>query len=276
MHLVIDSNALRSDDLLAFLSHSPHHRAVLCDFAAMEAYKADTLQTIFRSMAILSQFPRQVVVLKPTIKVAGLKGDPKGFVRRMIDHHATREFDSYSKLLPKAEAGNEMLQRQLLSLGTAATANIDRIKREIPMVKPATRAMRTMFTQQELRIIREDTPYTRELVDKCLEIIIDLMTGAIQRHPNPPPALRQPGDMFNLFLFRYATCTTIWALEWIGRGGMDTIRDERLANDGIDLIFTTYATYFDGLLSGDKKANRIYERALMIIKSLSGKTPNLL
>ena len=57
MKLVIDSNQLQTPEFLEFLARSPKNLAVLPDFAAMEAYKGDSLKTIFKSMAVLADFP---------------------------------------------------------------------------------------------------------------------------------------------------------------------------------------------------------------------------
>lgn len=66
MRTVVDSNFLQSDGLRAYLSKSPANMAVLTDYAAMEAHKPDTLEMLYRSMAIVAEFPRQVIVLKGT------------------------------------------------------------------------------------------------------------------------------------------------------------------------------------------------------------------
>src|SRR6266851_566608 len=87
--MVVDSNVLQSDLLRAYLSKSSDNFAVLTDYAAMEAYKGDTLASIFKSMAILADFPRQVIVLKTTGVLCGLSGRRAGLQRRMIDDEQT-------------------------------------------------------------------------------------------------------------------------------------------------------------------------------------------
>lgn len=52
MRKVVDSNFLQSDELRDYLSKSAGNYVVLTDYAAMEAYKGDTLDTIYRSMEI--------------------------------------------------------------------------------------------------------------------------------------------------------------------------------------------------------------------------------
>lgn len=65
---------MQSDGLRAYLSESVENQAVLTDYAAMEAYKGDTLLSIFASMEILAAYSGQVIVLKGTQAVCGLVG----------------------------------------------------------------------------------------------------------------------------------------------------------------------------------------------------------
>ena len=83
MRKVVDSNFLRSDQLHKYLSKTTNNCVVLTDYAAMEAYKGDTLASIYRSMEILSQFPKQVIVLKGTQAVCGLRGRRAGVTKEV-------------------------------------------------------------------------------------------------------------------------------------------------------------------------------------------------
>lgn len=83
--MVVDSNALQSPQLRDYLSESANNFAVLTDYAAIEAHKGNTLVSIFRSMALLADFPRQVIVLKPTIVASGLRGGRREIQHRLID-----------------------------------------------------------------------------------------------------------------------------------------------------------------------------------------------
>ena len=75
--------------------------------------------------------------------------------------------------------------------------------------------------------------------------------------------------MRNAFLFRHSVCAFVWSLDWISQGGADNVRADRLRNDLVDVIFATYATYFDGLLSKDEKALRVYKQARFIVTAIS-------
>src|ERR1700730_8532175 len=92
---VVDSNCLQSEALKAYLSASAGNYVVLTDYAAMEAYKGDTLKSIYRSMEILAQHPQQVVVLRGTQDICALNGRTAASLKPLIDEAQTRDFSEY-------------------------------------------------------------------------------------------------------------------------------------------------------------------------------------
>jgi hypothetical protein len=119
VRIVIDSNFIQSDRLRAYLANSLTNYVVITDYAAMEAYKADTLDMLYRSMGVLGECP-QVIILKGTQAICGLSGRAAGLQRRMIDQQQTRGFADYCRHLAAARAGNLSLQAQLLEHARAS------------------------------------------------------------------------------------------------------------------------------------------------------------
>jgi hypothetical protein len=60
------------------------------------------------------------------------------------------------------------------------------------------------------------------------------------------------------FIFRYALAGYLVALRRIADGGAKNVKPEKIRNDIVDATYAAYATYFQGLLSNDTKANEIY------------------
>jgi hypothetical protein len=266
--LVIDSNALQSDELEEFLARSKGNFAVVNDYLAMEAYKGNTMASIFRSMKILTRFPHQVIVLKSTGRIAGLRGGRAGLQRGMIDERQTREFPKFCEALRAAELGNANLQQQILESGRAADNHLDRLLASAPIMRDGINELRKQFTQNELGSIRKRDPFPSSLIHKATKFMTELTLLTISRHPNPPPPFRSPDEMWNSFHFRHAVCAFVWSLDWIGNGGAENVRADRLRNDLVDVIFSTYATFFDGLMSRDDKVRRVYSHAAFILSSI--------
>jgi hypothetical protein len=265
---VIDSNALQSPRLRAYLSKSPNNLAILTDYAAMEAYKGNTLVSIFRSMETLGDFPKQVIVLKTTGVVCGLSGRQSGLQSRMIDLEQTRGFQEYCRHLRAAKLDDVSLREQLLEHGREADAQMGRILTDATVMPEAVDGITRSFTAAELRAIRTDVLFPSELVHKILESVIVIEHSLYFRHPRPAIA-HSVKEVPNTFLFRTALCVFIWALDWISVGGPKNVAVERIRNDLVDVNFATYATYFDGFLSMDEKAIRIYQRAAFVLDAIT-------
>lgn len=258
---------MQSDGLRDYLSKSVTNFAVLTDYAAMEAYKGDTLASIHRSMEVLAQFPKQVIVLKGTQLVCGLRGRSAGLQRRMIDVLQTREFGVYCKNLLAAQAGNVNLQKSLLDHGREANAHMDRMLADVAGLPDALSGIADDYTDAEVKILRKGSELTEDIADKFYQHILLLTATLFRDHPR---ALKLPDatELPNTFIFRNALCMHVLTLEWISVGSPLKMKPERMRNDLVDLLFAAYATFFDGLLTADKKLDRTYQIASLLLSSL--------
>ena len=75
-------------------------------------------------------------------------------------------------------------------------------------------------------------------------------------------------ELPNTFIFRYSVCIHLLLIRWVHDGSNPTIKPQKLRNDIVDANFATFATYFDGLLSKDQKANDIYTEARFVLHRL--------
>jgi hypothetical protein len=273
MRTVIDSNFLQSAGLRAYLSKSPANIAVLTDYAAMEAHKANTVEMLYRSMAILSEFPKQVIVLKGTQAVCALRGRPSGLQRRMIDHQQTRGFAEYCTHLAAARRGNLSIQAQLLELGREARHQMDRILGDTQEFCGAVEDLANMYNANEIQIIRKGAPYTRAMAEKMLQQILMMARVLFDRHPRVTK-LPAPHELPNTFLFRTALCVYLLLKRWISVGGAHQAKPERLRNDMIDISFAVYATYFDEFLTADRKIREIYQETDWFLKRVFSLPPS--
>jgi hypothetical protein len=264
MRTVVDSNFLQDDGLRAYLSKSPVNMAVLTDYAAMEAHKADTLEMLYRSMAIVSEFPKQVIVLKGTQAVCALSGRASGLQRRMIDQEQTRGFAEYCRHLAAARRGDLSLQAQLLELARAARLQMERILYDVQDFGGAVEELANLFNNNEIQIIRKSTPYTRKMAAKMMQQILMMARVLFDRHPRVtklPPIRELP----NTFLFRTALCMYLLAKRWISVD-VHQARAARIRNDLVDVNFAVFATYFDAFLTADRKINELYYEMDWVLK----------
>ena len=81
---VADSNFLCREELRDYLSERDTNCVVLTDFIAIEMYKNEPNYTARLSLEIISNFPKQAVILKNTEQICRLSGRSAGPTRRML------------------------------------------------------------------------------------------------------------------------------------------------------------------------------------------------
>jgi hypothetical protein len=274
MRKVVDTNILQCDALKAYLSASTDNYAVLTEYVAQESYKKDTLASIYACMQVLLQFPKQVIVLKGAQDVCRLTGRDAASQTPLIDEDQTRGFPEYCQQLLAAQCSDLYFQRQLLKHGLAAAANIDKMLLDMPTLSCGIDLMAKIYSPGELKILRRREPQTPQMLEKRCQIIC-LFADELFFKANPgvtePP--RGP-QLRNTFIFRYAICGYVAILKRIRDGRAAKITHERLRNDNIiDVNIATFATYFDGLLTTDKRAGEIYAEADLLLQEVFAMPP---
>jgi hypothetical protein len=257
MRKIVDRNFLQSPELRAYLAASRKNRAVLADYAAMEAFKGDALANISSATEILREFPKQVVILKSTSIVSQLKGRRCGFTRRMIDKKQTKGFLDWCVTLGQAIAGDQNLQRQLLEAGRDADAHLNRMRNDQESFAENLEEASKRYTDAELKALRTHKPISLDMFDKIFQNVLAMTALLFAANPNTKE-LPSARELPYTFTFRYALTRYLIALRWIAVGGAKNVKPEKIRNDIVDATLAAYATYFQGLLSRDEKANEIY------------------
>jgi hypothetical protein len=80
-------------------------------------------------------------------------------------------------------------------------------------------------------------------------------------------------EVRNTFIFRYALCGYVSILKRIENGGAGKTKSEKSRNDVIDVNFAAFATYFDGLLTSDKRAGETYAEAALLLREVFAMPP---
>jgi hypothetical protein len=269
---VVDTNCLQSEALRAYLSASAHNYAVLTNYAAMEAYKGDTLKSIYSSMEILAQHPKQVIILTGTQDICALNGRAAASLAPLIDEVQTHEFPEYCQHLLAAKGGDLSLQEQLLEHGREATAYIERMLNDMPTLSSGIDLIAKTYSPAELKILRRRERHTPQTHERLVQNILLLAAQLFKEHPSVTEWPRGL-EVRNTFIFRYALCGYVSILKRIEDGGAGKTKPEKLRNDVIDVNFAAFATYFDGLLTSDKRAGEIYAEAEFLLEEVFAMPP---
>lgn len=252
---VLDSNFRNDPSLREWLS-TPNNYVAITDFASIEAYKGDEVRSIRWSLEILSKFPSKVIVLKPTGEICKLNGISRGLRRRLIDAPTTRRFNEYASAVMQMGDDASVVE-QILERQRAANAEIDRISERLFLVKDATAIFMKKFDKVEREMLKAKGVMTKDLQKKVVSYIRALSTTLTKM--SQPGIKYYYGEPHNYFTFRFAISQFMLMCDIISNGGNQP-KEEVAINNMIDMTYCAYATYFDGLLTRDKKLIDIYKR----------------
>jgi len=268
MRKIIDANCLTNPLLEEYLQSSLDNIIVLIEFAGMEMYKGDPLKNICHSMKILCQYPSQVIVLKGARQIIRENQTPKILnVELFIDKDQTEHFPEFCEVIKQVENGNPNAIAPIMEYGKKAAAEMQRLYQDAIKTAEGMTLAINEFNPKHLKILRKKEPISKGLADKIIKDIFILTALLIRKHPDItqiPTAL----ELRNTYLFRYSLCSYLLELDWLERGGLNNVKPDKLRNDSIDMSYAAYATLFDGIITKDKKMNRIYQMADYFINSV--------
>ncbi|MBZ0218107.1 MAG: hypothetical protein K8F25_16240 [Fimbriimonadaceae bacterium] len=268
MRMIVDSNYMQDESLREYLSMRNSNIAVLTDYSAIEPYKDPTLRAMHLSMQILSDFPKQVIVLKSTQKLCRLSGRSAGLVRRMICEEQTRGFPEFCRGLQLAEKGQKGHRKKLLEYHKAATAILDGIFADAGSLLDNLLAVSNEFNGNEIQSISRLQHPNAAVANKIFDLVNDFYHQSLEKFPGGIRKPR-PEEVHNTFLFRHSLCAIVFLLQWIREGRQLQTKTDKLVNDLVDMQFAITATYFDGILSNDKRLLRLYVELKSALTSIA-------
>lgn len=71
-----------------------------------------------------------------------------------------------------------------------------------------------------------------------------------------------------MFIYRISLFHAIHFQKWLINGCPNVIKTKKLRNDMLDFNFATFATYFDGLLTKDKKCLDSYLEGQLLLNEV--------
>lgn len=271
--LVIDSNSLSSEELASFLAETPTNVAVLTDYAWMEAYKANSSAILKKSMAVLRDYPDQVANLWGTKKIGAMNFRGAALGDMMIRTDVKKNFVQMLRSVERLPDDSAIPLKFLTSHVHAARDHIEgRLLADVETTRSAFPDMQSLFSQPEIDQIRAGNPHSRSVVEKVFWLASKTSASVGRRHPLKAVG-PTPKSQFNNFLFRYALGYAVYFLEWIKRGSPRNEKSEKVRNDLIDLNFAIYGTYFNGIMSKDKKLIEFHRQMRAILGLLRARMP---
>lgn len=269
---IVDAGGLRSPSLEDYLSQSRGHFAVMTEFVTMEMFGGNAAINVRESLAIISRFPSQVILLKGNAKISKLTGRPGGLQKRLQDERKTQAFVRYCRALFHNTVPAGTIARDIADKGDAARQWMDRILQKTASVRSGLENLEKRIDAEDLKAIRRGHVASPAFTN---QVVADIM-GLTALHFRDVACLhRMPSDEEALFTFpfRYAVCAYTLSLKWVIDRGYANAKSTTLKNDYIDMTYAAYATFFDGLITKDKKLQELYALACWVLDKVFGLKP---
>ncbi len=272
MRVVIDSNRVQSLELETFLASGPSHRAVVTDWLMMEAYKGDMRKSLYKSIAVIEKYPRQVIVLRNTGQCMRVRADAQ-MANRLIWTEHTKTFPEFMLEVRAAEASGGAIEESLLERAREANRRMDQLLNQAELLLKGHAVMVSAFTAADISAIRGGPVVPPDILRRVFSIALDVAAGFRQSFEPPlsPPSTKMRNRDF---LFRVGLAMTCSGLEWVRTGSPEQVKAEKVRNDYVDGMFSVYGTYFNGLMTGDAKLQRTHALNRQLLKAIGATLPD--
>ena len=255
---VADANYLRTESLAEFLRESPSHRVVLSEYTGIESYQGDPLQNIAKTVSVVRDFPRQVIVLKGALELVAVQDKTGAKLSRsdFVDERQTAGFARFCQRIEAATNGDADAIASVRAHGAAAAQLLSERQAGAEKLIEGIKLLAAELSPDQLKRIRTDAPLSSDDADHFHKSVLTMTALFVKDHPSTtrmPEWDELPGYM----LFRYAQAGYLLMRRWIRDGGVESVARRKVVNDVADMVHLTYATYFDGLLSMDRKLTEL-------------------
>lgn len=265
MRVVIDTNRLEDDELRIFLSADRENKAVLPEHTMAEVFKPRSLEAIYSQFLILSDFPKQVIVLKGNRHILKVRADAPAIANRFINRDETRAVPKFYKAISAAKAGNVGYQRQQIERHQWSIERVETALIELGDQSEAFAELRDAFGPEDLRRLAAKEPSTNRFRTNLMGTT-DYLASRLREGRTGLPLMEPPARYYD-FTWRYALCHLVQALGLVAKGAVRR-KPDKSANDHFDNVFATFGTYFNGLMTMDFGPLATQAIARIILKSL--------
>ena len=263
---LIDQNYLREPNEKLHHYLSKGNFVIFSDFTRMECAKGKSIINLKRSLEIVSKYTYQVLMLKDTKTIVFSTYKALKNIRNfIIDKQQSADFQNFCTQVHEANGKPSFVTAYLEKMGSQANSYIKERYKYTQMILDSINPIKDSFNSTELKQIRNNQPYSKDLLKKIIKNIM-IVTAMLMSSNNIKN--KEFRIIINSYLFRYSAASFFLTLKWISDGGIEQIDMDNFQNDIIDLSYSVYGTYFDGVLSNDNKLMEIYTKLDFFLKHL--------
>jgi len=265
-YFVLDASCCRDGKyppLESYLRERTENKVVIVPTLGVESHKGtDPNYNLKRSLDVISEFPKQVVILKPTGYIIYKELRRNDLPHGLFELESTSGFDTYCN--QTLHSRDERIIRQIVDRGKDANDYLQLCRDEVSKMIPSIDEIRRRFDARERDILsnafNDDGFILKEtqLLLKVYNIAIPFAYDLGSRRFSSFTSLSKDDKLIQLG-FREGIGIFMVLLKWAARGGYEQLKPEKLRNDTLDASYSTFATYFDGIMTLDKGLLSTYQ-----------------
>ncbi|MCR2835248.1 hypothetical protein [Parerythrobacter lacustris] len=242
------------------------------DFVWMEIYKPQSIDGLRASLSVAADFPSQVLHLRGAREIAGIDPRPAGFGNRMIWPGAQRDLNGTIRVLETFDDSSIARFRSFQSHTEAANQHLGSMIAAAGDLPELFTSISRNLTQHELKIIRKRGRLPLTVIEKIMEMTRVLSEG-FAKSPHIKIKRPSPKSYFDSYIVRVSLSLSLYFLDWVRRGSPKNQSPKRIRNDVIDRVIATYGTYFNGVLTKDRKAYDAHIELRIVLENLNARVP---
>lgn len=259
---VVDSNALQSVELSAYLRESRANRIAVPTLVSTEAFKQNPLHSVRARYAEIAKYPDQVFFLRDQAAFADRCIRSAHGARKLISLTDTRAFpdfvaDLYADsppqgLLDHIQHHHEDAKWYLSEL-EARSVHLDDLFRSLT---------KRRLTKDQRDAVRLQKAYSAEIIEYLFSLVreasIDLFRAIKTPRRRAPLTEREAR---NTFIYRYCLAMVLLYTRHVREGNLGGI-----LNHVVDMQIVAQATFFSNIMTSDRNAFEIYSEARYLLR----------
>ncbi|TIL50464.1 hypothetical protein [Mesorhizobium sp.] len=264
--LVVDTNYLNDPKLRKYLEQSRSNLVVISEPTLIEIFEPRSLANVRKSLEPIRDFPSQVILLKNNGACGRMSGRRNKLTNRLIDAAGPRDLKDFCRRFFSDGRDVDRILRQRNEWSAKAKEDLIQFATDFPTVVKGLQE--DFFKPTEIKSLRKREPIQLPLIDKIMEFTRTLADDLYSKWPAVTP--KDGEELVNSVVFRTSLSTVLRILRWIrsGRDPATLTNIEQLRNDQLDATIATYATYFDGLLTNDRRLQDFHAELAAVVDLL--------
>jgi len=190
----------------------------------------------------------------------------------MIWRGVEAEFKRTAEALSQLDANPALILAQIAHHTKAAEEHLNKMLDGTADILSGLPEIQQIFDESEIKRIRTGQTYTIRMGKKMFSASEQLALRLRKTHPYKPHHPTR-NSLKNSFLYRVSLAMFLYALRWIRGGSQLPTRHDRVRNDYIDMIFATYGTYFNGLMTEDRRAGDLHAELRYVLAIQGARMP---